>query len=684
MSHWRDTHPNWRAQGQRPPQHWRWDEHGAGGYGPPSQGWGAPPGGPYGQHAAGPSSYGYPAAPYHSPPSSSFGHVNPHFQPAPAQPYAPHAPHAAYAQPWTPFPNPTAAPFRPTPPAEYRPHRSGEGYPHPRADGPSSSSYRPPYARDQPRRRSASPSRGSGGRSPSPAPYAAPPTGPRAMRQQDNNQGYTSHAPGQGLYSARGEYLPAQRRQKQHQRSLPVPVPTATYLSASERPSVTLIVAAGEGGAEPPADHPPPLVILDLNHTLLCRAKRTSWGSRQPLVRPYLSTFLSYLCSTYPAPLLPSSSSAAVAPARRPRFRPVVYSSARAANVLSMLCALSLIPPSRLPPSYSPSSPSSSAPYTPAAEQGDVLEVVFTREMMGLNKRDFSGDVETTKDLGKVWEGLGWGKVKPAEGEGEVEAGKEEEEERNPDEVYVADDSEGASDAEPAPQAKDGDEKASTAVPAKAKKPNRKAKARLAKERDETGAAVTLLLDDEASKAVQQPHNHLPIRPFLVHPNDFPAPVLAPPVASSSPSRSRSGSPRRTPPPPTVPAPAAPPPLAALELPASHPASEDTHLLGAIYQLDLLRWETNISSVMKEGFVERVREEARRALAGQGEDKEGGEGEKEVSEKQVDEELARRGRAVCERVGVEVRREWDREWRVKLLEKDGRAVKEQKEVEVEA
>lgn len=48
------------------------------------------------------------------------------------------------------------------------------------------------------------------------------------------------------------------------------------------------------------------------------------------------------------------------------------------------------------------------------------MKLVWTRENMGLNVRDFKGDVETTKDLEGVWKALGLGEEDEArEGEGE-------------------------------------------------------------------------------------------------------------------------------------------------------------------------------------------------------------------------------------------------------------------------
>jgi hypothetical protein len=44
--------------------------------------------------------------------------------------------------------------------------------------------------------------------------------------------------------------------------------------------------------------------------------------------------------------------------------------------------------------------------YDPDLESGDVLCLVLSRETMGLTEEEYEGDVQTCKDLSKVWEGL--------------------------------------------------------------------------------------------------------------------------------------------------------------------------------------------------------------------------------------------------------------------------------------
>ncbi|GAA5897900.1 hypothetical protein JCM6882_005108 [Rhodosporidiobolus microsporus] len=365
-------------------------------------------------------------------------------------------------------------------------------------------------------------------------------------------------------YGAHGEYLTPQRRQKKHARESAVVPPTDAYLAASLLPSKRLSPSEVDGTRP---------------------THRNSRASKRPLARPYLATFLEYICSSAAPPDGPSTTTdAGEAPARRPRFLPVVYSSARAPNVLSMLSAIDLIPSSKFLASSSYAPPPNAAPYTPSPSEGDVLRLVFTRELMGLSEADYANDVDTTKDVGRVWEKVGW------RGRG----------------------------------------------------------------RDGEGARRTVLLDDEVGKAAQQPHNHLPIHPFLVHHDEFPVP-------SSSSSSSY------------APAPA---PATALDLPLTHPCATDSHLLRTIYLLDL-RCETNISSAIRSGLFARVREEARAAVgaAKRAEaEAEGWEGEEEVSEKEVDEEMAARGARVCDRLGIEVRRAWPEGggWREGLLRREGR------------
>ncbi|BGP43682.1 hypothetical protein JCM10449v2_007727 [Rhodotorula kratochvilovae] len=622
-----------------------------------------PRGGAYGGHPAqgGPPSgwngggHAYPPAP--PPPQPDWYRPDP-YSPSPSFPPSyhgtgpsdfPSASYHSYGQPWAPPPldygpygtalaNPFSAPFQrfpaafhPTPPAyapvpfaptpstgyDRRDDRGGrwegERRRFERDEGNRGAwredEYRPAQYSERsnarydrtaeqyssaPRRSFSPPRRRAPSRSPSPAPYQTPAETP--------------------AYGANGEYLPPARRVRKDARTAPIVPPTESYLAASLLPSTTL-------AADAPVD--PLVLVMDLNHTLLVRSKRDRMSSRMPVARPYLSTFLSYICAR-----APEDGTA--------RFDPIVYSSARAGNVLSMLAALSLVPPQRAAAFNVGGGGGARAARTPAydpsPEEGDVLRLVFTREMMGLSNADYNGDVETVKDLGRVWDLLGFG--------GEVEAremGKKRDETaevaRRKEELAAGE--VGALESGAADEAQ---QPAGDALPDKPLRLNKKAKARVVQARDERGARRTLLLDDEASKVAQQPYSHLPIAPFLVHPSHFPS---APP----SPSRASH----------------------ALSLDPALPPAQDSALLVAIAQLERARRETNVAAWVRAGGLQQMRVEARKALAAPGAN-----GEADVKEEQIDAELARRGEEICAAHGVEVRREWDPEWRVKLLEKEGR------------
>ncbi|KWU45617.1 hypothetical protein RHOSPDRAFT_32925 [Rhodotorula sp. JG-1b] len=452
-------------------------------------------------------------------------------------------------------------------------------------------------------------------------------------------------------YGPDGSYIPPSRRQRRDTRHAVVAPPTPTYLAAAANSNTGDVVNSNSEDSEEPI-----ALVMDLNHTLLCRAKRNRQASKMPIVRPYLATFLTYICTPRPT---------------SPKFAPIVYSSARAPNVLSMLAALNLIPPARL---AHLNNNNSKHPYEPSSEQGDVLRMVFTREMMGLSERDYAGDVETVKDLGKVWERLGWAGSDDVDGVGDLAAAADEHEDLG------GDDGQGPPPPPPPPP------------PQKTPKLNRKAKARLATRRDTIGARRTLLLDDEAGKAAQQPYSHLPIAPFLLHPSEIPdraAVTLAPPPPPPPPnptstrgtSPPRSGRHSREPPPPPRPAQGGtqqappPPPTAsassydpsavALEVESHHPPAHDQHLLSTIWILERLSTEPNLAYAIKHGALDRLREEARLAV----ESRESGPDAEDVAveEKEVEDEMAENGRRVCEELGIQVSREWVPDWRERLL-----------------
>lgn len=93
------------------------------------------------------------------------------------------------------------------------------------------------------------------------------------------------------------------------------------------------------------------------------------------------------------------------------------------------------------------------------------------------------------------------------------------------------------------------------------------------------------------------------------------------------------------------------------------PPADDGALLSTLYLVELLRHETNVAAALRNGLVDRVAAEVRHELA----NTEGNGDVASVSEGQVQDELAKRGAAVCAEHGVEVRRDWDDGWKVKAL-----------------
>ncbi|GAA5845336.1 hypothetical protein JCM9279_004847 [Rhodotorula babjevae] len=344
------------------------------------------------------------------------------------------------------------------------------------------------------------------------------------------------------LLDALPSLSPAHRSRAQP--SMGTPTPSSTYLDVASESSEALAATAADHKIEPL------VVVLSLNDTVLVRSKRTTKGSANPIVRPFLATFLSYLVtsqspahsSTVEVKVEGGSTSGADT-AKLDQVRPievVVYSAARAHNVLTLLRAIRLVPNHAYDESYRPS---------PAA--GDALSLVLCREMMNLSHDDYKDNVVTCKDLGKVWDAM------------DIE--------------------------------------------------------------HDDGTRRTVLLEEDAQAAAPQPHSHLPIPTFLV-------------------SSVSSTDQRRT----------------VRELPSTAPL--DTSLLSTIHLVELLRRESNVAAALKGGLVRHAVDDARRAVR-----EREGKGERyEVSDKEVRDEMAQRGREVCARYGVEVRREWDDEWKAKV------------------
>ncbi|BGP20261.1 hypothetical protein JCM10213v2_008398 [Rhodosporidiobolus nylandii] len=369
-----------------------------------------------------------------------------------------------------------------------------------------------------------------------------------------------------------GEYLPAPRRPHKDTATAPPVPPTETYLALSEAAS-TLLPYPGED------EEKPPVVVVSLAGTLLSRVQRNRFSSRTPVVRPYLSTFLTYLCGNDPS-------------TGKHRFLPVVFSSARSKNVLSMLAALDMVPYAKLPlesshgPAYSAWDPVVPA-YEPRTEDGDVLAAVLARQQAGMNNEDFDADVAVSKDLARVWQALKFGGTKL----GETDADK-------------------------------------------------------LKEAEKKGALRTVLLDEAPEPSTQQLHSHLPIPLFNLHDSDYPRSVEKYRNPSYDPDTGEREYDSLAQP-------------EALDLDEDHPLAEDPHLLATIYVLERLRHESNFAAALRTGFLDRLRNEQKgetRALEG-----------KESSEDEVDRALAAKGKRVCEKFGIEVRREWDPKWRKALL-----------------
>ncbi|GAA5848703.1 hypothetical protein JCM9279_002745 [Rhodotorula babjevae] len=93
----------------------------------------------------------------------------------------------------------------------------------------------------------------------------------------------------------------------------------------------------------------------------------------------------------------------------------------------------------------------------------------------------------------------------------------------------------------------------------------------------------------------------------------------------------------------------------------SSSAPDDAALFSTVYFLERLRGESNVAAALRSGLVRSATDDARRAVR---EREELGDRDA-VTDKQVQGELARLGREVCAKYGVEVRREWDDGWKVK-------------------
>lgn len=220
----------------------------------------------------------------------------------------------------------------------------------------------------------------SGWDSPTPAREARAASPPRS----------TSHTP-----------APYQRRKK-IPRSLPPPIPTEAYLNLSLNPSHPLV---------PSTTRVNPLLVLDLNNTWLFRPRRSMTASQNPVPRDYLQSFLQYLTFRPPTSSRATNNRSEKEHRERMRWDLIVYSSARRENVHRMCVAIGLVPAKLdLSQPRSSTSPGTERLSSPRPEEGVgpgfPLKLIWSREMMGLTEREFNEDVETVKDLGKMWDML--------------------------------------------------------------------------------------------------------------------------------------------------------------------------------------------------------------------------------------------------------------------------------------
>lgn len=135
----------------------------------------------------------------------------------------------------------------------------------------------------------------------------------------------------------------------------------------------------------------PPLLILDLNNTLLCRIRSpqlsTAKSSKHPIVRPYLSTFLQYVCGSDEG--------------GKRRWTVAVYSSAALHNVLSLLEAVRLVDVER---AHVHGRVRRGEAWE--SREDDALDLVWSRERMGLTEQEFALNVETVKNLDEIWDAM--------------------------------------------------------------------------------------------------------------------------------------------------------------------------------------------------------------------------------------------------------------------------------------
>ncbi|BGP35559.1 hypothetical protein JCM10296v2_007400 [Rhodotorula toruloides] len=145
-----------------------------------------------------------------------------------------------------------------------------------------------------------------------------------------------------------------------------------TYLNTSLSPSQTVAT---------PSSLPPLILVLNLNHTLLHRSSRTTKGSKRPTYRPYLSTFLEWVCR-------------ANSDGGRRRIEVIVYTATRAHNARTLLEGMGLMPFSYFAPGTGP-------------KHESFVNLLLSRQDFDLSSSDYNSDIDTVKDLRRVWRKMG-------------------------------------------------------------------------------------------------------------------------------------------------------------------------------------------------------------------------------------------------------------------------------------
>lgn len=170
---------------------------------------------------------------------------------------------------------------------------------------------------------------------------------------------------------------------RQHLSPSGMPAASSAYLDVSTKESNT--VAPDQAAALEPLT-----LVFGLNHTLISRSAASTQASRDPVKRPYLSTFLSYLFS--------ASGDSEQGKEGRRKLKTVVFTGTRAHNVLSILKSIDLVAHAR--------TTRFGEPYHVDSAEGDLPDLVLSREDMDLGG-DYYKKVDTFKDLGRVWSKFG-------------------------------------------------------------------------------------------------------------------------------------------------------------------------------------------------------------------------------------------------------------------------------------